>query len=164
MDKITLVVRDTYRDGGTRECMGSDGLNYCIDGRIKTDTPGAIYDRYPSDPGANKLPSEKFLIPYDLEKPPSALTLVAAKHARNLLRFPPAENEQFHQNGELSLAAIFTLTGSPEYYPTNWKDWYLLNTLSEMDPVENLVNATALLLADIDRILNQREKEVSDEK
>ena len=44
---------DTARDGGTVRYEGLDGETYYYkDGRIGTNTPGAIYDRYPGDMGA----------------------------------------------------------------------------------------------------------------
>lgn len=40
-------------DGGTKVAAGSDGNIYYIDHRIGTKTPGLVYDKYPSDKGAN---------------------------------------------------------------------------------------------------------------
>ena len=51
---------ETFLDGGTKECEGSDGNYYYVDHRIGTLTPGAIYDFYPDSPNAKQLPSDNF--------------------------------------------------------------------------------------------------------
>lgn len=51
---------ETFLDGGTKECEGSDGDYYYVDHRIGTLTPGAIYDFYPGSPNAKQLPTDNF--------------------------------------------------------------------------------------------------------
>lgn len=85
-----------------------------------------------------------------------AVNLIAAKHAKNMQRFPPDKEAEFHQKGELKSAAIFTLVRDLDYYPHNWDDWYLKRVHDEDDEIEHLVNASALLCADIERIAKER--------
>lgn len=69
-------------------------------------------------------------------------------------RFPPEVEEPYHQQRELRQAAIFTLTADWKFYPKNWSDWYLNNTMANRDEIEDLVNAAALIAAEIDRLQN----------
>jgi len=82
----------------------------------------------------------------------TAVELIAEKHAKNMERFPADLEAEYHLNGELYRAAIFTLTKDARFYPDNWADWYLDNTMREKDPIENMVNAAALLCAEIERL------------
>jgi hypothetical protein len=85
-----------------------------------------------------------------------AINLIAAKHAKNLERFPPEDNEVYHQNGELRMAAIFTLTSDEKYYPRNWSAEYFRKSMEELDDIENHVNTCALLCAEIERLAKEK--------
>jgi hypothetical protein len=53
--QIKAKVVDHARDGGTKVCLGEDGKTYFIDRRIFTKTKGKVYDKYPSEEGAQML-------------------------------------------------------------------------------------------------------------
>ena len=82
----------------------------------------------------------------------TAIELIAEKHAKNMMRFPADIEAPYHQNGELASAAVFTLTNDPQHYPPNWSKWYLENRVAEGNEIENLVNAGALIAAEIERL------------
>lgn len=86
----------------------------------------------------------------------TAIQLITEKHKKNMQRFPPDQEKEYQEMGELWRAAIFTLTKDARFYPSNWNEWYLDNTMREKDPVENLVNAAALLCAEIERLQNEQ--------
>lgn len=52
---LELRVVAVCRDGGTQACMGMDGKEYHIDGRIGSTTIGRLFDRYPGHEGAEML-------------------------------------------------------------------------------------------------------------
>jgi len=81
----------------------------------------------------------------------TAIQLIAAKHDKNMKRFPPELENKYHEKGELASAAAFTLTGDVKYYPKSWSGWYLNKRLTEEDEIEILVNAAALICAEIER-------------
>lgn len=53
--EIHARITGHIRDGGTIHCEGKDGKSYFIDHRISSKTKGKVYDRYPSDGGAQIL-------------------------------------------------------------------------------------------------------------
>lgn len=62
--KIKLTLMETFLDGGTKECEGSDGNYYYVDHRLGTVTPGGIYDFYPGSENSKQLSSDNFeLVP-----------------------------------------------------------------------------------------------------
>jgi len=44
---IQLTKVAVFRDGGTIKCVDSEGVEYYIDHRIGTTTPGNLYNKYP---------------------------------------------------------------------------------------------------------------------
>lgn len=80
----------------------------------------------------------------------SAIELIQEKHNKNLKRFPYAEQSKYQQFGELKQAAIFTLNKDYTIYPKNWHTNYLFKTLEEQNEIENLINAAALIVAQIE--------------
>ncbi len=82
----------------------------------------------------------------------TAIELISEKHNKNIRRFPPEAEIEYQKNGELRRAAIFTLTNDDRFYPKNWNEWYLNNTRGETNDIENLVNAAALICAEIERL------------
>lgn len=56
MIAINVIRKNSYTDGGTIKWQDpSTGIVYYEDHRLFTQTEGAIYDRYPKDPGAKIL-------------------------------------------------------------------------------------------------------------
>ena len=50
-----------YKDGGTLKIIPYEGDPIYIDGRINTETPGAVYSRYPGDSESVILPRQEQL-------------------------------------------------------------------------------------------------------
>ena len=55
MKTIDVKEISMYKDGGTTVYKSTKGKLYYKDGRLRTETKGKIYDRYPSDEGAKLL-------------------------------------------------------------------------------------------------------------
>jgi len=55
MEKIKVKYLDSFLDGGTDHYVDENGNDYYEDHRIRTLTPGVIYDRYPKDRDAKIL-------------------------------------------------------------------------------------------------------------
>lgn len=82
----------------------------------------------------------------------TGIELVTRKVNKNRIRFAPYNNGPYHADGQLKNAAIFTMTGDLNFYPRDWDTWYRDKCITETDEVEELVNACALLIAEIDRL------------
>jgi hypothetical protein len=77
--------------------------------------------------------------------------LIAEKAERNKERFSDA-HDSYYTNGQLKQAAGFTLFPRQILYPAGWDAWYYENVISKNTEIENLVNAGALIAAEIDRL------------
>ena len=64
--KISVTEVGRYRDGGTVQYVNDGGLNFWYDNRIGTKTRGAIFDRHPSDQGAQRLNVELVISPKEV--------------------------------------------------------------------------------------------------
>jgi hypothetical protein len=62
MKTITVKWSGRYRDGGTDVYTEVDtGTKYFVDNRIRSETKGKIFDRYPGDKGAKQLTDLQFV-------------------------------------------------------------------------------------------------------
>lgn len=50
---------DSYKDGGTIQLTTSEGINYCIDWRLRTETKGKIYHGYPKKDNSNIIENQE---------------------------------------------------------------------------------------------------------
>ena len=57
MTSMRIQKLDFYWDGGTCEVITDEG-QFCIDSRLGTETPNAIYDKYPDDDSAKIVDSD----------------------------------------------------------------------------------------------------------
>jgi hypothetical protein len=67
MKEILVKEKMRARDGGTTVYSDKDGNNYWKDWRIDSTTKGTIYDRYPSEDGAQVLDVKLIEVPDKLE-------------------------------------------------------------------------------------------------
>lgn len=80
--------------------------------------------------------------------------LITAKYQKNKVRFSGA-HDSYYTDGQLKQAAGFTLYPSVILYPVDWDEWYHDNVRHKNSEIENLVNAGALIAAEIDRLQTQ---------
>lgn len=55
MKEVTVKLKATYKDGGTRVYKDKEGNTYFEDRRIRTNTKGSIFDKYPDKKNAKIL-------------------------------------------------------------------------------------------------------------
>lgn len=84
------------------------------------------------------------------------IDLVAAERSKQIAKGFDVfhDSDEFHQNGEMAMAAVFAITGDNKHYPQNWNKDYAEKLVCKHDLERNIISA-ALLIAEIDRKLTQ---------
>lgn len=58
---MKIINYKRYRDGGTDELTTEDGTEYCLDGRIRSETKSRWYIGYPKSDNSNLIEDSKQL-------------------------------------------------------------------------------------------------------